>query len=243
VLTLIGNELDKLRTVRSTWMLLIIQQAVIVAGISGLGLDVDPGADHAARRLVAHAGLASAILTLVLGITAVAGEYRHKSITETYLATPRRSRVILAKLVAYGLAGALLGAISAGTGLITAGAWLAGKGGSLELADPDVWRTAVGIIAYNALFAAIGVSVGALIRNLTGAVAAALSWIALFETTVGNLFKDVGRWLPYSSGMALDYIPTKGDALSQWSAAGVLATYAVVLAAVAIVTTVRRDVT
>jgi len=238
---LVGNELYKLRTIRSPFVLLAIQQVVIVAGISGLAIDVTRGG---ALRLVAHAGIASALLTLVLGITAVAGEYRHKSITDTYIATPRRARVIGAKLVAYTIAGIFLGLVSAANGLLTTWVWMTAKGFEVDLTTEPIGRAVIGIVAYNALFAAIGVSLGALVRNLTGAVTVALTWIALFETTVANLLKDVARWLPGRSGMALDYVPmNSGNGLSQWQAGAVLAAYALLFALVAISTTVRRDIT
>ncbi|HEY2950797.1 MAG TPA: hypothetical protein VGJ53_20775 [Micromonosporaceae bacterium] len=242
--TLIGNEFTKLRTIRSSWLLLVIQQAVIVAGVSGLaaaGADLDTA--DGMRTLLSHAGVASAILTLVLGITAVAGEYRHRSISDTYLGTPRRGRVLAAKLIAYLGVGALLGAVSAATGLVTTAAWLSTADTALDLSDPPVWRIVAGIVGLNVLYAAIGVSLGALVRNLTGAVAIALVWIALVETTMANLLGDLARWLPNRAGMGLDSMPADAAMLPQWGAALVLAAYAALFAVVAAATTVRRDVT
>jgi ABC-2 type transport system permease protein len=237
---LVGNELYKLRTIRSPWVLLAIQQVVIVAGISGLAIDVTKGG---ALRLVAHAGIVSALLTLVLGITAVAGEYRHKSITDTYIATPRRTKVVGAKLLAFTLVGAVLGLVSAVNGLATTWVWMTAKGFDVDLTTQPIGRAVIGIVAYNALFAAIGVSLGALVRNLAGAITVALSWIALFETTVAKLVRDVAQWLPGRSGMALDYVPMSSGGPAQWQAGLALAGYALVFAVVAIFTTVRRDVT
>src|SRR5687768_10716551 len=186
--TLIRNEFTKLRTVRAPWLLVVVQQAVIVAGVSGLAVTLgDLGSSRAVFGLLSHAGIASAIFTLVLGITAVAGEYRHKTITDTFLATPRRGRVMAAKLVAYTIAGVGVGVISAGTGSLTTGAWLATDDASLDLTVAGVWRVVAGIVALNAAYAAIGVSLGALIRNVTGTVVVALTWIALVETTAANL--------------------------------------------------------
>lgn len=241
--TLITTEWTKLRTVRATWLILAIQQALIVAGISGLAVGgTDLNTPKGVGTLLSHAGIASAILSLVLGITAVAGEYRHRSITDTYLATPTRTPVIIAKLTAYGTAGVLFGALSAVTGLATTAIWTSAKGGTLDLAAAGADRIIIGIVAFNLAYAVVGVSVGALIRNLTAAVAVALVWIVLVETTVANLLGDLGRWLPNRAGMALNAMATK-NMLPQWDAGLVLAGYAAVFAAVALGTTIRRDVT
>ena len=98
MLPIIRGEFRKLTTVRGPGLLLAAGPLLVVAGITGLvesgGNVHDPGTQRAA---LAHTGLA-AILTLIFGILAVAGEYRHSAITDTYLSSPRRGRVIAAKL-------------------------------------------------------------------------------------------------------------------------------------------------
>jgi ABC-2 type transport system permease protein len=99
--TLIANEFRKLRTIRGPWLLLAAGPVLVIVGVAG---EVAGGADltqpQTASHALAHAGVVS-LLTLIFGITAVAGEYRHKTITDTYLATPRRGRVIAAKFAVF----------------------------------------------------------------------------------------------------------------------------------------------
>lgn len=236
MITLIGNEFLKLRTVRSPWLLLAAAQLVIVAGAGGVvrtGHDADP---QTARDAVAHAGLVS-LFALVLGVMAVAGEYRHRTITETYLTTPGRRRVIAAKVIVYAVMGLGFGVVGAATGVA---ATAVGLRGALDLSDVELWRSVAGCAVWNAGFAAIGAGVGALVRNLGGGIAAVLAWIALIEGVAGQLLgDDLSRWLPFAAGAALARLP--GANLAQWEAGLVLIAYAAALVALALPTTVRRD--
>ena len=237
------TEILKLRTVRSPLLLLAAAQLVVIAGVSGLFVSGASLADPATPlRAIGHAGLVS-MFSLVLGIVGIAGEYRHRTVTDTYLSTPRRGRVVTAKLATYAVAGAVFGLVSALVAVAATAIWLAAKGGSLDLSDGAVWRTLAGCVLWNACFAAIGVGLGALVRNLVAAIAIALAWLALVEGIVGQLIGDLDRWLPFNSGLALEHVPAPGtELLPQWGGGVVLAAYALLFAALAVSTTVRRDV-
>jgi ABC-2 type transport system permease protein len=243
--SLIRAETLKLRTVRGPSLVLAAGPLLVIAGISGLvvsGGDLHDPATQA--KALAHVGL-TAIFPLAFGILAVAGEYRHKTITDTYLSTPARGRVVGAKLIVYALGGALAAVVSAIVGLGVAAAWWSAKGAAFSWADTAMWTTIGGGVAWNAAFAAIGVGVGALVRNLTGAIAAALAWIALIEGVVGQLIGNRARWLPFYAGQALgaggkSMLPQ--PLLPRWGAAAVLAAYTAAFAVAAIATSVRRDV-
>ena len=246
MLPLIRSEFRKLSTVRSPWLLLAAGPLLVVAGVTGLvqsgGNVHDPAT---VSKALAHVALA-ALFTLIFGIFAVAGEYRHGTVTDTFLSTPARGRVVIAKLAVYGSAGAVAGLVSSAVALAVTAAWWLAKGGSFSLTAADSWRTLAGGVAVNVAFAAIGVGVGALLRNLAVAIAAALAWIALVEGIAGQLVgAGPARWLPFSASEALGRANMTGTSgfLPQWGGGLVLAGYAIAFAAAAMVTTLRRDVT
>jgi ABC-2 type transport system permease protein len=240
------TEFRKLGTIRSPWLLLALGPLIVVAGISGLVASGGNVHDPAMQgKALAHVGLA-AIFTLVFGIMAVAGEYSRGTITDTFLSFPARRSVIIAKLAAYGAVGAAAGLVSAGVALAVTAAWWSAKGGTFHLTAADTWRTLGGGVAANAAFAAIGVGVGALIRSLAAAVAAALAWIAVVEVIAGQLIgSGPARWLPFSASESLDrasLTPVSG-LLPQWGGGLVLLGYAALFAAAALLITLKRDVT
>lgn len=246
MLPMIYSEFRKLGTVRGPWLLLAAGPLLVVAGITGLvqsgGNVHDPAVQS---KALAHVALA-ALFTLIFGVLAVAGEYRHGMVTDTFLSFPGRGRVVAAKLTAYGLAGAAAGLVSSAAAVGVTAGWWAAKGGTFHLSAADSWRTLGGGVAVNIAFAAIGVGLGALVRNLAAAIAAALAWIAVIEGIAGQLLgSGLARWLPFYSSEALGRANMTGTTrlLPQWGGGLTLAGYAAAFALVAVITTLRRDVT
>jgi ABC-2 type transport system permease protein len=242
---LIRAELLKLRTVRAPWLTLAAGPLLVAAGISGLVMSGGDTHDTATQaKALAHVGL-TAIFALAFGLGAVAGEYRNKTITDTYLSTPARSRVIGGKLAVYAAVAVLAALISTLVGLGVTWALWSAKGASFAWGDAAMWAAIGGGIAWNAAFAALGVALGALIRNLAAAIAVALAWIALVEGIVGQLIGSLARWLPFYAGQALGAGGKSMLAqplLPRWTAAAVLACYTAAFALAAITTSIRRDV-
>jgi ABC-2 type transport system permease protein len=242
----IRSEFRKIATIRSPALLLAAATLIVLAGVSGLVETTrqTPGLELQASAL-AHVGLA-APLSLILGILGTAGEYRYGTITDTFLSFPGRSRVLGAKLGVYALAGAAIGISAAAVALGAAAAWWAAKGGTFHLWTASNWRVIGGGVGANLALAAVGAALGALIRNVVGAIVLALAWIAAIEGIAAQLIgSGLARWLPFTASEALDQtnISAPGSLLPQWGGGLVLLGYAAVFAAAATLVTLGRDVT
>jgi ABC-2 family transporter protein len=124
----------------------------------------DAGSEDGIRSFVANANNAD-IFVLVLGILGFGGEYRHGTISSTFLVAPRRLRVVGSKLVAYALAGLALGGVAVGVTLAIAISWLAVAGIDLRIGIGDVAVLALGTALATALAGAFGAAFAAIFRN------------------------------------------------------------------------------
>ena len=243
MIELVAAEWLKLRTTRLLQGMIPAAVAISCAAVAGVVLSADAAqleSTEGIRRALSVTG-AGAVLVLVLGILVSAGEYRHGTIVDTFLTTPRRHRVVAAKLtVAAGLglgAGVMIAAASLGI----AGLLYRSQGATFPFGDAEVWLTLAGTLAYTTLFAVLGVAVGAVVRNQVSAVGGALVWFAVVEHTLVNLIPSVGRWLPAGAGQAIVRTPLDG-LLSPLAGTAVLVVYAAVIAAVGIRLEATRDV-
>ena len=180
---------------------------------------------------------------LLLGILGMAGEFRHQTVTQTFLITPDRGRVVAAKLVAYPLAGiALALSILAFTAAL-ATAWLAAKGITPSLLDVRLGRVLLGAVLAAGLCGLVGVGVAALVRNQVAALVGVVVWVLLVEGLLMSLLHapSMARWLPSAAAAAIT--SPGGGQLSRLAGALLLAGYALALALVGTRLVVRRDIT
>lgn len=246
---LIRAELLKLRTTRVPYGLLGAALALTVLGVVGTiltaGRDGAPPIESTeAIRNVLGAGGTATIFTLVLGILVVTGEFRHGTITQTFLVAPIRSRVVKAKLVAVLAAGFAFGALASLVTAVVSVPWLAAKDVSVSLLSADVAVPVLAVVASAALFGVIGVGVGALIRNQVAAIVVALLWQFVLESIVVGLLPDVGKWLPQGAARALaEETLADGNLLPPWAGGLVLLAYGAAFALIGTRLLVQRDVT
>lgn len=106
MIRLVRAEFDKLFTTK-LWLWLLLGALALTAmflsftiAFDGVEGNPQPTLDtpEGQRNLFASAAGASTF-ALLLGIIGVTGEFRHQTATPTFLATPHRGRVIVAKLI------------------------------------------------------------------------------------------------------------------------------------------------
>jgi len=183
---LLAAEFLKLRTTRTPWVLFglaVVISGLIAAGFAGFGgLDAD-NEDTPALALAQGASFFG-ILATVLGILLVTNEYRHGTVMTTFLAEPRRERVLGAKLVIALLAGAALGLATMAISTLVAAPWLAARG-EPSLLGGELLEGAGRIVLAYALSAALGAAVGAILQNQVGAIITVFVWFLVVESIVG----------------------------------------------------------
>jgi ABC-2 type transport system permease protein len=242
----IAAELFKLRTTRTSWgvtlgslaLVVIISLIAALAGDSS-STDEPPGTD-----LMEISGIVQ-IFALILGILVVATEFRHGTVTPSLLAVPDRVRLVLAKLIASLAAGALLGLVASALCAAIVLPLLSSRDIATGTDSGEVLELIAGNAAASALYAAIGVGLGALIRNQVGAIIGALGWIFLIEPLLTLIpgFEDViTRWFPTGAANALAGTASSSDALGQVPAGLLLAAYAAVFVVAGVYVLRDRDV-
>lgn len=160
-------------------------------------------------------GLAS---VMILGALVVCAEYRHGTIGTTFIATPRRSDVLLAKAAIVMTLAAVVGLLATVLSAATF-AWLGGgTTEALELASPQALRTYATVTIVVTLSAGIAVAVGSIVRNSVVAVTIVITWPAIVEpllTALPGIGARVADVLPYAN--ARHFIGLDGGAEPPWT--------------------------
>jgi ABC-2 type transport system permease protein len=258
VIDLVRAEFLKLRSTRTALGLFIaaivvsVVPAILVMSLVPHDALADGGAALAATGLTLVP-----ILAVVFGILGMTNEYRHGTITYTYLATPRRGIVIIVKLVCYGIVGA---AVMAATALLVgvsialiaalrgiALPWLT----TANTTDLGTLRDAGVLLVTVGMMTAFGVSLGALFRAQIPTVAGVLVWALALEGIITVIKPRVGIYLPFAVFQQL----TMGGALRTGAADAAFPTltrpeaflaavaYIAVFSIAAVYLSMRRDVT
>jgi len=244
-LRLIRAEIRKLTTTKLPWgfFAVLVILAALDATVVMFGTDMDgsktfisTAADQ--QSLVAFAFNAM-LVTALFGTIAVAREYGHNTVVPMFLACPKRVRAELAQMAAVLLGGVALALI--GQALII---------GALAIALPsteygfllsvgDITRLLAASALAGAIGAVLGAGLGAVIRNLGGAVTAAVLVLFILPPLAVQLVNEAASWIPATLFVVISGVSTE---VSLWAALMATTVWALLPAAAGLVAVQRRDV-
>jgi len=205
-----------------------------------------PHTVHQLRNLLG-AGFLSYLFALLLGTLMVTTEFRHKTATTSFLVTPRRPRVVGAKLITAAILGAVLAIVVLVATLVGGGITVVAQGGSFSSLAHQLPAVAPGMILVFALFAILGVGVGSVLTNQVAALVVSLGWFLIVENILVGLLHGTGRWVPTGAAEAASNL-TRGEAsgiflFNWWQGALLMLAYGMVFAVVGSLILTRRDIT
>lgn len=253
---LVRAEWTKLLTTR-VWLGLLLGACLMAAGFAALltafAGDPESGLPAVGSELYEELAFATAanvvVLFIILGIIGMTQEYRHRTATPTFLTTPRRWRVVVAKLVAYAIAAVPMALAVMAVGLLTVFIYAGARGSAPSFTSDNLevlGRSGLVLVIY----AVIGVGIGALLRNQVGAIVGALVYLFVVESLVASIgaLQGAFKWMPGGAVEALT--ATAGgapgfegpDLLTAWQGGLLLLGYGLAAAFLGTVLAVRRDV-
>ena len=213
-------------------------------------------------RMIYTGGIQFAyMLALVIGVLSMGQEFRHKTVSSTFLAGPRRHQVVLAKVVA--LIGIIaVNAVAHLVGALIGGGILLGTAGDAIFPEPaQLLRTFALVVLILVVWGLIGLGLGVLLTNQVAALFIGIAFTLIVEPLLafGLTFVDGGdafaKFFPSQAATAtLDLFSgvdpaiaqmmgSSGEQLPWWGGALTLLTYALIMTLIGVWLTRRRDIT
>lgn len=268
-------EFAKLLTTRMWWVIALVlfgYVGMLAGGLSALFAGIQSGAISPSAAggggaaaigsipplIYSFASSVGYVFPVLLGALATTGEFRHQTLTPTFLATPRRAGVLGAKTVTLFVAGAAFGVIallaSVGIGALVIGAF----GVDPLLGDSNTWTLVGRTILAMALWATVGVGLGALVPSQVASIVIVLAFTQFVEPLLrlASSFIDwtaeIAKFLPGAASDALvgasiftqtNPLAPAAAALNWWQGGLVLLAYAAAATIGGYFVSWKRDVT
>jgi ABC-2 type transport system permease protein len=195
------------------------------------------------------------VFPVLLGALATTGEFRHQTLTPTFLANPRRGSVLGAKTVTLFGFGAVLGVVallaSVGIGALVMNAF----GVDPLLMDSATWALLGRTVLAMALWATIGVGLGVLVPSQVASIVIVLAFtqfvepLLRFAASFIEVTANIGKFLPGAASDALvgasffTVASPSASVLEWWQGGLVLLAYAIAATVAGSFTSWKRDVT
>ncbi len=262
-MNLIKSELRKLTYTKSFWFLTLA--AVALAALSTaptpyILTSIESGQmfgsldNQAVVDSVYANAISSYIFVIIMGILIMAGEFRHGTAVATFLASPKRSAVLAAKVLVAAIAGIFVMLLSTAFGFVAGAIALSFYPEAVSPSSGVFVNSLIAAVISGAVLAMLGVALGTLIKNQLVAVVLALVWLFVVEPILLVFLVDAGKYLPAGLITAILSIDinvsdatsgvqiSTGDYLDALPAALILMGYGVVFTVVALATSLRKDI-
>ena len=203
------SELFKMRTTRATKI--VVACAIIVPVAINILSSIFAFNDGVfGDSVIAYVGSASALIGLLFGVVGVlcsTQEYSQGTIRITLVATPKRFRVWIAKMVTVIIISASSTVILIAACLVPMKFILERRNITFELIGPDI-RVVPSMVLLVSLLSILGLSLGLIFKSSPGAISALLLWPTIIEGLIFGLltliFEDgIFKWAPIQNGFQL----------------------------------------
>ncbi|GAB3980033.1 ABC transporter permease subunit [Plantactinospora veratri] len=191
-----------------------VPDAAGASTVTGTG-DVAPRAvDEDLTRMSLSGALIGLMPIVALGALFITAEYRRGMIRTTFAASPRRSRVVLAKAVVVAGVTFLVGLVTCVTAFLVTQPSQRDSGfvpplfPDRSLTDWPVARAVVGTALVLALVAAFSLALGAILRRSAGAITLVVLLMVLPQMVAGALPLTAARWM-------MRLLPSAGFSIQQ----------------------------
>ncbi|APT85525.1 hypothetical protein [Corynebacterium aquilae] len=211
---LLLSEWTKLRSTKSFWWVSALMLIFCVGlnamtgwgtaqlmNSSGQGSDAKLNYDAAsALGLVNQLGFIFIIIGAVMVVTA---EYRHNYAPTTFLASPNRPLVLVAKALLYGVIAVILTSVTSFLSILALKMTVGPYSDQITIAGDDVVKRLLWVLPLAALLLVpFCVGIATIVRQTAGATTLMILWFAVLENIIAILPKvgiKIGQWLPFTN--------------------------------------------
>jgi hypothetical protein len=250
----VRSEWTKFRSVRSTYwtyivaIVLGIGLSALVSGISASHYHTDPTIRldwNPVQRSLRPGWFLAQLAFAVLGVMTVTSEYSSGMIRTSFSAVPRRTRMILAKLLVFGVTALIIGEAIAFVAFSLGQALIHGKAPSASLSDPLVVRVVIGTGLYLVLMGLLGSGLAILVRHAAAGIALVVGILFILpgiaEALPTSWSQPIEKYWPTNAGQQLMSIHRDPHTLTAWLGFGLFALFVLVVNVVAVIMLERRD--
>ncbi|MFO7689708.1 MAG: ABC transporter permease [Cryobacterium sp.] len=233
-----------------------IQTGAISPDVAGAGAAGPAAFGELPPLIYSFASSVGYVFPVLLGALATTGEFRYQTLTPTFLATPRRGRVLGAKVLTLFVIGAGFGVVALAASVGIGSMVMNGFGVDPKLLDGATLQLVGRSLLAMGLWAIVGVGLGVLVPNQVASIVIVLAFTQFVEPLLrfAAAFLDwtarLGNYLPGAASDALVGAsvftvasPAGIAPLGWWQGGLVLLGYALLATVGGYLVSWRRDVT